>query len=217
MIQNRNNLLILLLAATLLTVSVLFVEKQKKYNQVLKNLEQRSKELISCRKGDDLATATMRKIMGLQWQLNYGELQRNLTLKDLNNKVVSFDSLLKSKKGKVLILRFSWSTCEDCQVQEMKYIERFVGLTNVLVIVSYRKYRDFVLYMKALKVKLPVFYLEGTDILFKKKENAISQVFAFITDKTFKVSNVHIGNASFPMLSENYYKLAGKELLYHGN
>lgn len=212
---SSENLLYLSFTVLLIVTSILLLQKHNKYNLTLNVLEQRNKDLISCRNGNVSTTNALQKIMELQWNLEGKQLKKNLILRDMKNREVSFDSLINSKDGKVIILRFSWSTCEDCQVQEMKLLRQINNYDNIMVIVSYKSVKDFILYMKAYGFTLTAYHLEGTETMLKDEENKINNVFCFITDGSYKVSNVHIGNVGFPLLSEAYYKIASKKLREH--
>lgn len=203
------------LVVLLVGISFLLVKKHDKYASVLSALGQTTNDLVSCKNENESLVNVMHNIMRLQWKIEGKRIKKNLVLRNIDNHRISFDSLINSKDGKVIILRFSWNNCEDCQLQEMKFLEEIKEYDNTLVIVSYKSYKDFVLYMKALDVKLRAYFLEDTQTMIDGNHNGVEHVFSFITDKSYQISNVHIGNASFDFLSKSYYTIIAAKIAEH--
>lgn len=201
-----NTLAIVILVALLgLAMYLLWSNKKETIRLTALNQDQNTK-IQGCTEGKKMAIQSLNDIMKVQWRLEGLHVKKGLYLINMKNERVSFDSLFAAKANNLLILRFFFSNCEDCQYQEMQFLDALPKKDNILVIGSYQSAKDFRLYMQGLGVDLEAYQLEGTEIMFEGLERKVNAAFTFTLDKGYKANNVHIGNASFPMLSESYYE-----------
>lgn len=190
----------------LILTSMAAIRGNRLNSKAVEGLLKCGKELGSARERNKSAINAFNNIVQEQWELEGKKIKKGLILRDTNNHKISFDSLL-SNKDKLLVLRFFETTCEDCQLQEMKLMEELKIREDIIVIASFDSFRDFSLYMKAYDINLRVYHFGESEIMLKDVDKKVNQVFSFITDNTYQINNVHIGSASLPEISKTYYQI----------
>ncbi|GEM_PF-4423543 len=198
-----NNLLTPGLAILLVMGSALLFTYKKELFGIQADLRECTRRIISCQKGNDETYRALNNLMTMQWQLEKDSLKNGLMLYSINQKKVSFDSLLKRANSQS-ILYFSWQTCEDCQIQEIRYFDKYAIPGRSFIIAAFKDFRSFKLYMEANNVHTPVYYLHDTVSLFSNFKER--KVITFQADSTHSISLVHLGSSSFPELSASYFK-----------
>ncbi|GEM_PF-5151193 len=191
-------LVVLLLGLT--TTGLVYNHREKE--EVKEQLAATQNEWQACL----AAGKAMASIMARQWQLAGCKMRKGLLVRNRQGKTVLLDSLVEKYNDQLLVLRFSWRSCQDCQLQEINYIQQLRSSHRAVIIASFETFRDFELYMQTYKVALPAYFLEsGKDLLANRVENS-SDVYSFITDSTYQMTRVHVGSTSFPQLSQTYYQ-----------
>lgn len=166
-----------------------------------------SSRLQSCRLGRSDLQKALQSMSTFKWSLEGSRVEPYLTVTDMYGMQVSFDSLLLESNNELIVLRFLWDTCSDCQIQEMKFLQTLENKQNIAIITTFDSFKDFILYMKSTKIDLPAYYLPRTDKMFNNINEEQNSVFCLLVGAERKVSMVHLASSSFPKISEEYYSI----------
>lgn len=197
----------LILTILIILITTFLVWQNFEKRKILAQLNSKTEDLLYSKETELGAARALQDIIEMQWWLEGKKINKNLVIKNIHNQKIAYDSLVKSIDGKLIILRFGWNSCEDCQIQEIKFLQQVNDYHNIIIIASFKTFRDFRLYMQTYNVTLPVYYLEPDKQFFENQQKSINNVFCFITDISNNISTVHVGSVSFPELSEIYYKM----------
>lgn len=202
----KNEFYYLVLVLIIVGQTVLLTKENGKLKETFSQKTYYEDNYLNCKQSADSRESILKAKVHNERVLEDKKLKKGLKILDSNNNSILLDSLISLKESETLILRFSWSTCEGCQVQEMKMIQDIlVDFDQVIVIASFRSVRELNVYMDNLDVALPVYCLDDTDAIFEGVDKSIDKVFAFVTDGSSGISHVHMGSSDFPNFSKNYY------------
>ena len=194
----------------LFILTILFCIQSFKFFNTSSVLAETQEALQFCRLEVYSQNRAIENIMQKQWALEGLKINRNIKLQSIDNNEILLDSILYKKK-QLWILKFVSSSCEDCQLQEIRFLQKYSQRDNIILIATFNSFREFKLFMKTHNVKLESYYMADKYSFFESEpKDLIHSVTFFKTDTSYIINKVHVGNASFPDISEAYYKM-----MYH--
>ena len=104
-----------------------------------------------------------------------------------------------------LILVFSDSSCEDCQLHEFSFINNKLHgqLNNIYIIGRYDDFNHFKSYVKSLPYDFNYFYLNNNNSIINNF--TYDDVFVFRTNNCMEIYSAHFPTSNIPEISNNYY------------
>jgi hypothetical protein len=170
--------------------------------QAHKKEKQNFEKIIS---GEKASQGHLLQLMKRQWTLSAQALKEGISLrKNTGERVLLKDLLVEYDT--LLLLYFEWSSCSDCQKNELQFLDTLAIKTKKIVVGNYKKPRDFFLYMKNSDTDLDHYYLENTRNLFRGSTSD-GNVFTFLLAKGDDSPVVsHYATSSYPEVSELFYR-----------
>lgn len=194
---------ILALVATLSVISILIYQ--------LFEVKQEGKELIKKEKVEngqyiEVLTNTLAGIIKARAHMQLRELSDTIKLKSVDGRIATIEELLEENET-MLILKFGWSSCEDCQAQEIGLLNQMRNRHKVIIVGSFSSSRDFFMYMKNVDTSIPFYYLENSTSLFSVPLKS-EAVYALLVKQGSSVPLLtHSASSSFPKISKQFYEM----------
>lgn len=160
----------------------------------------------------DITVRDFEQILNKQWILEDNIFGDSVVFRNtLGQQVVLWDSV-QALSSPRLVLYFSHSTCEDCQLQELAMIDSLFKREEVIVLMKFPTEREFLAYRSQFEVKYRSYRIEGNQSLFAGFEEPFNDVLAFVPSSSRSARYVHLGRGNYPELSWIYYKLIKEKL-----
>ena len=130
-----------------------------------------------------------------------------ITFIDEYNQQISLDSLFKSEK---FVLRFTYSSCENCIISELKNLQATSPeiKSKIIILVSYQSPRFLQIIKNKYKINFPIYFIDEkiANIIIPNTLNNLTQPYIFHVNSDLLCSRIYIPSVSFPDISIEYYK-----------
>lgn len=127
---------------------------------------------------------------------------------DIRGKRVALRTIFRHQK---LVFRFTEENCNECidaELRGLKELSVFVGDTNIVVLGSYARQRDFKIICQTYHIDFPVYNIAST-FISSPIEN-VNRPYLFVLDSSLNVSYLFVPNKEMPDLSTAFYQMVSK-------
>jgi hypothetical protein len=113
-------------------------------------------------------------------------------------------SLLKSSN--LLIYRYSDIHCNTCVETELESLQKYFDskLGQIIILASYDNEKDFMLFKKLNKIKIPIYRIAHNAIDWTPEK--LDMPYYFVLHSNGRVSNFYISNREYIDITNNYLK-----------
>lgn len=119
---------------------------------------------------------------------------------------ITLGSLFKSDK---LVLRFTYSSCENCILAELENLKTLPATlkSNIVLLITYQSPRILKIIKEKYNIEFPVFFIDEkiAESIFPSELNKLTQPYLFYIDDRLICQNIFIPSPSFPELSKIIY------------
>jgi len=127
-----------------------------------------------------------------------GTVVKNILCEIEGESKISLSELVKEKPK--LVFRYSNINCKTCFEAQLELINKlFENSEDVIILCSYNISRDFLVFKKMNKIKVPIYRIPKEDM-----EWEINNPFYFLLNKSMSISNIYIPDKKYQQMSLQY-------------